>query len=201
MKQILFLVTLFFCSCNSESLDFDGKDAILKRSIISSIQNEIYTNVDNMADCYDKNCQSDLGTISNETSFFINDNTTPGYVDYELEEVFQCSNCFDNCQTKIMFNNQEFVTFILKDNGVYLDELEFEYLSNTISAEKFEEIKIHFSCIIEEYKQNTISGITNSQVYVEDINFICDALLCNDQPWDGCSFRSIVANVKYVWFE
>ena len=201
MKQVLFLVALFFCSCNSESLDFDSGDEILTRSIISSSPTEIYTNVDNMADCYDKNCQSDLGTISSETLYFTNDNTTPGYVDYELEEVFQCSNCFDNCQTKIIFNNEDIVNFILKDNGVYLDELEFEYLSNTISVEKFEEIKIHFSCIIEEYKQNNISAITNSQVYVEDINFICDELLCNVNPWDGCSFRSIVASVKYVWFD
>jgi len=131
---------------------------------------------------------NNLGDVSIVTSWDIF-NTGPGYIDYELEQLFRLdcefsASCirFGTPPTETVFGEvffQETGSFNPMTGGFDI----YEYLNGTISTEKANELKDHFACAIKEYREE---NLPNS--FIKNIDFFGDASICT-----GCNGRFLRA--------
>ncbi|MEM8906801.1 MAG: hypothetical protein AAGD05_03050 [Bacteroidota bacterium] len=143
---------------------------------------------------------SSLGDITTTSAWTVGHSTQPAYVDYLLDQAYQCSWAFSSCTIRPAGPPQlATAEFWLVDEGyLQFDPIlgsvtVYDYLSNAISPSTAEELKDHFACAIKNYQ--TLYYPTNS--YVANVDFFGDATLCT---CPSGSARYLKASVTFWLF-
>jgi len=205
-------VMLVSCTTDQEQLQQDSADANATLNVEEAVENVFYTETvryethanllpvqercgsstpgyNNLDLC---NGLYNVGMIQNSTYWNILDNG-PGSIDYELEQLFMFS-C-DFSYTCIRPNGPPTTevygeVWFVESPSFNIDTFEYDIYyytdSNSITTAKANELKQHFACAIDAYRDTNLPNAIISQV-----NFFGDVLLCN-----GSSDRYIKANFK-----
>lgn len=197
MKNYLLLLVAvsILSACEKESLvlsQVDNVDALIQEP--STNQGKVQINarkgtpittgntynysIDNMTTC---STNFYLPAMTGTSSWTVGNSTQAGYIDYDLEQVFNCDPVFSGCTYRPPgpLVEQEVVVFELLDSGheVFDPNLGFVtayYLDNSITTSEAEVLKEHFACEI----YNNQPSRPNLSQKITSVVFEGDALLC-----------------------
>lgn len=120
-----------------------------------------------------------VANVTTTTAWYILDNG-PGYIDYELERLFNESCYFSylcirpkgpviqEAYGEVHFEEAGSFNFETSEYDLY------HYLNSSIDPAKANELKEHFICKIREYRDANLPNAV-----ISEVNFSGDALLCN----------------------
>ncbi|MFK8102395.1 MAG: hypothetical protein AB8G15_07720 [Saprospiraceae bacterium] len=187
MKKLLFLfLAVSFFACEKEDLqvaETAAPEVQLKKGIPAPFApSYVDSDVNNLNDC-GTGCLFDVDAITNTSTWSVLNPDVAGYIDYELEEAFECAACYSGCTVRPSqpLQSTPTVEFSLSDSGYTIFDpmlgsvVVYDYLSDAISPSVAEELKEHFACEISNYQNTYFSGYFS---YPATIDFYGDALLC-----------------------
>lgn len=209
MKYYLFL-GIFVClltACQKENITPISENTNIKSRrtgvntlspVITTGPNHVYTTLNESALCSNHNITS-LPSVANTSSWTAVNSTTPGRIDYELDQVFHCANYFSMCNIKPGLNlaHTHVVTFEFADGG-YLNYdpvlgfvQQYNYLSSSIDIPTAEILKQHFACEIQAYAETYCPNY-----YIYDVDFYGGATL-GHAPYPPMQTHYLLAEVTF----